>query len=224
MAESKETKTQGTSNNQLLVYAAIGIACILIGFFVASGFGSPKAAATITATPTPSPAASTPTPQAQTPEPSVTAQPTPVATAAPGIDDIGPAVEAAANRALSPINAGKNISLDRQTYNFGPQTNPSRTYYYGVVATQVHNGSVFDSVNLAITVYDLFKGEVNPHPVSASSILDINNRQVPVSGSTTDFKAEVSCLNGSIYVYAEETGRLLTPKALFEQIVAVCPA
>jgi hypothetical protein len=225
--ESKETKTQGNPNNQLLTYAAIGIVCIVIGFFLSSGFGSPKATATITTTPVPSPslAAPTPSPQAPTPQPSaVAAQPTPAATATPSIDDIGPAVEAAANRALTARNASKGITLDRLTYNVGPLTNPSRTYYQGEVLTVVQNGSSSINVNLAITVYDVLKGESNPHPVSASSVLDINGRKVSVSGSYADFEASVPCLNASIYVYAKETGMTFTPRELFEQIVTACPA
>lgn len=229
--ESQANKKKENSNPQLLQYAAIGIACILIGFFFAGGFGQAPAAApvanvTATPTPLPSPSAAAPSPSPQvSPKASVAApQPSPVGAVTPGIDDLGPAVEAAANRALSARNASKSIALFRQTYNVGPLTNPSRTYYQGDVVTVVRDGSSYVGVNLAITVYDVLKGEVNQHPVSASSVLDINGRQVSVSGSDADFKASVACLGGSFYVYAEETGRTFTARELFEQIVTACPA
>lgn len=228
--EGSAGKKQEKSNSQLLIYAALGIVCILVVFFLAGGFGTTPAAAPIantaipTAIPSPSLSASAPTPQAPSPEPSVVAERPTVGAAAPGIDDLGPAVEAAANKALYSRNATKSITLSRQTYNVGPLTNPSRTYYQGDVVAIVQNGSSFTSVNLKITVYDVLKGEVNSHVVSASSVLDINGRQVSVSGSDADFKASLPCLGGSVYVYAEEAGRTFTPRELFEEIVAVCPA
>ncbi len=229
MAEGSANRKKETGNSQLLTYAAIGIVCILIGFFLAGGFSPATApvANTITATPAPSPsaAAPSPTPQAPSPEPSTAAQPSPTVEAiAPSIDDIGPSVEAAANKALGARNSTKTIALSRLTYNVGPLTNPSRTYYQGDVVTVLQDGTSYSNLNLVITVYDVLKGETNQHPVSASSVLDIAGRQVKVSGSDADFKASLSCLGGSVYVYAEETGRTFSARELFEQVVAACPA
>jgi|GEM_PF-2212703 len=229
MKEQNQAERQGKPSSQLLTYAAIGITCIVIGFFLAGGFGPQQAGAPVAntiLTPAPSPVAPSPSPS-PSPAPSVAAaQPSAKATPAAatlGINDMGPAVEAAANKALAARNSSKKIKLDRLTYNVGPLTNPSRTYYQGEVVTLFQNGTTFVAVNLKITVYDLFKGEVNIHPVSASSVLDIDGRKVSISGSDADFEASMPCLSGSIYVYAKETGRTFSPRELYEQIAASCP-
>jgi len=228
MKEGPASK-QEKPNPQIVTYAAIGIACIAIGFFLAGGFGQQAATPTSNVIPTPTPipspsvAAASPSPE-PSPQASVAAPQPTVEAAAPGIDDLGPAVEAAANKVLSARNSSKAITLNRLTYNVGPLTNPSRTYYQGEAVTIFQNGSSVVAVNLAITVYDVLKGEANQHTVSASSVLDINGRKVSVSGSDADFKASLPCLGGSVYVYAEETGRTFTARELFEEITAVCPA
>jgi len=221
---------QGNSNSQLLSCAVIGAVCIILGVFFSGCLGQAPAAPVVNTVASPSPApspsvaAQLPSPQAPSPEPSVSAAQPTVEAAVPSIDDLGPAVEDAANKALSARNSSKTITLNRLTYNVGPLTNPSRTYYQGDVVTLFQNGTSFVAVNLAITVYDVLKGEVNQHPVSASSVLDINGRKVSISGSDADFTASMPCLSGSIYVYAEETGRTFTARELYEQIATACPA
>jgi len=231
MKEDSEVKKQGNSNSQFLAYASIGAVCIVLCIFFSGCIGQAPAAtpvvnAVASPAPAPSPSVAAPVPplQVPSPEPSVVAAQPTVEAAVPSIDDLGPAVEAAANKALAARNSSKTITLNRLTYNVGPLTNPSRTYYQGDVVTLFQNGSNFVAVNLEITVYDVLKGEVNQHPVSASSVLDINGRKVSISGSDADFTASMPCLGGSVYVYAEETGRTFTARELYEQVAAVCPA
>jgi len=230
MKESQAARKQENSNSQSITYVAIGAVCIVLCIFFSGCLGQAPAAtpvvnAVASPSPAPSPSVAAPSPShTPSPQPSVAAPEPTVEASTPTIDDLGPAVEAAANKALAARNSSKTITLNRLTYNVGPLTNPSRTYYQGEVVTLFQNGSTFVAVNLEITVYDVLKGEVNQHQVSASSVLDINGRKVSISGSDADFKASMPCLSGSIYVYAEETGRTFTARELYEQIAAVCPA
>jgi hypothetical protein len=211
--------------------AIAGLVCNVLGLIAFSVTGkAPANTAVPSALPSvqPSIAASAMPSQAPSAVPSVAA-PSPVPSPSPvqiGIDDVGPAVNTQANLVLSAKNAAKPIDVAKLEHNTGPIASAARTYYQGQINTVVDYNGTRMPVTLAITVFDLFKGEPNMYPVSASSTLTIDGRNVDVSGSPDDFRAEVTCIDNpdkKVYIYADEKGKAITALELFTALVKACP-